>query len=84
LGKILGAFKIRIRTQNKTTPYHVILMENLTIGIDPYAVKLSKYDLKGSMANRYVDTKGKVGQTRLDTNFLEDHNSRPICMNYTM
>lgn len=59
-------------------------MENLTIGIDPKSKFLSKYDLKGSMSRRYVDTKGKPDTTKLDTNFLEDFKSKPICMNYTM
>lgn len=27
---------------------------------------------------------GKTGSTKLDTNFLEDRDSKPICMNYTM
>jgi 1-phosphatidylinositol-3-phosphate 5-kinase len=36
------------------------------------------------MSRRYVDTKGKPFTTKLDTNFLEDFRSKPICMNYTM
>lgn len=59
-------------------------MENLTIGMNPNSLTLTKYDLKGSMSRRYVDAKNKPTVTKLDTNFLEDHNSRPICMNYTM
>lgn len=59
-------------------------MENLTVGINPKSVSLTKYDLKGSMSRRYVDAKTDRTVTRLDTNFLEDHNSRPICMNYTL
>lgn len=86
IGKILGAFKIKIRSSHdkKANSWHVILMENLTVGIDANKPSLSKYDLKGSQSRRYVDTKGKAGVTKLDTNFLEDHNSRPVCMNYTM
>lgn len=86
IGKILGAFKIKIRSSHdkKANSWHVILMENLTVGIDANKASLSKYDLKGSQSRRYVDTKGKAGVTKLDTNFLEDHNSRPVCMNYTM
>ena len=85
IAKILGAFKIKIRGHGKKSGFwHVILMENLTVGIDPHKATLSKYDLKGSQSRRYVETKGKAGVTKLDTNFLEDHNSRPVCMNYTM
>jgi len=91
IAKILGAFKIKISGHGKKSGFwHVILMENLTVGIDPNKLTLSKYDLKGSQSRRYVvvnkdnETKGKAGVTKLDTNFLEDHNSRPVCMNYTM
>jgi len=84
IGKILGAFKIKIRSSNKTTQYYVILMENLTCGIDPNKASLMKYDLKGSQSRRYVIIKGKQNVTRLDTNLMEDQNSKPICMNYMM
>jgi hypothetical protein len=50
--------------------------------MDPMTI--TKYDLKGSMSRRYIDCKNKPTVTKLDTNFLEDHNSRPMCMNYTM
>ena len=36
------------------------------------------------MSNRYVDVKMKGDVTKLDTNFIEDRDSKPICMNYTM
>lgn len=84
IGKILGAYKIQIKQDRKSPSYYVIMMENLTIGIDPQSKHLLKYDLKGSMSRRYVDIKGKPFNTRLDTNFLEDFKSKPICMNYTM
>jgi 1-phosphatidylinositol-3-phosphate 5-kinase len=56
-------------------------MENLTLGMN--AKNISKYDLKGSMSRRYVVTTNK-NVTKLDTNFLEDNNSKPVCMNYTL
>ena len=91
IGKLLGAYKVKIRQVNsktskmETRQMYVILMENLHIGIDFKQLSLSKYDLKGSQARRYVDVpKGKHGVTKLDTNFMEDYDSRPICMNYTM
>ena len=84
IAKILGAYKIKIRSNQKSGTYYVILMENLTCGIDPNKMSLMKYDLKGSMSRRYVITNGKTGVTRLDTNFIEDQNSKPICMNYVM
>lgn len=59
-------------------------MENLTIGLDPKSLDIVRYDLKGSMSRRYVDKKGKPDITRLDTNFLEDYDSKPVCMNYIM
>ena len=72
--KILGAFKIKIRSgeHKRANAFHVILMENLTCGINPKQASLMKYDLKGSMSRRYVITKGDEQRTRLDTNFLED------------
>ena len=57
IGKILGAFKIMIKspdTRQKPESYNVIIMENLTIGIDPDKSLLAKYDLKGSMSRRYI------------------------------
>jgi 1-phosphatidylinositol-3-phosphate 5-kinase len=86
IGKILGAYKIKIRNPDKriNNIYHVILMENLTVGIDSNKPSLHKYDLKGSMLRRYVLTDGKSNVTKLDSNLLEDQNSRPISMEYTM
>lgn len=57
IGKILGAFKITIKSpDNHKRPetYNVILQENLVIGIDPDKPLLAKYDLKGSMSRRYI------------------------------
>lgn len=59
-------------------------MENLVLGMDPNSLTISKYDLKGSKSRRYVDAVNKPLVTKLDTNFLEDHNSLPVCMNYTL
>ena len=88
IGKILGAFRITIKTpdvRQKQDSWSVIMMENLTIGIDPQKDMLAKYDLKGSMSRRYISTKPNDFQTtRLDTNFMEDRGSKPICMNYVM
>jgi 1-phosphatidylinositol-3-phosphate 5-kinase len=87
IGKILGAFRISMKVgQDRTTKsWNVILMESLTIGMNPKQMTIAKYDLKGSMSNRYVDVKTKGEHvTKLDTNFLEDRDSQPICMNYTM
>lgn len=88
LSKIMGAYKLDIKLNNdkKSTPWYVILMENLNLGMDPNSPHLSKYDLKGSMLRRYVVVKDKkhCTTTKLDTNFLEDNNSKPICMNYTL
>ena len=71
IGKILGAFKIKIRSgDKKTNNYHLIMMENLTCGIDANKESLLKYDLKGSMSRRYVITSGKKNVTKLDTNLL--------------
>jgi 1-phosphatidylinositol-3-phosphate 5-kinase len=81
----LGAFKvsIRIAPDKKAQPFYVVLMENLTMGMNPKSLSLSKYDLKGSLSRRYVVVTSKDA-TKLDTNFLEDNNSKPVCMNYTM
>lgn len=86
IAKILGAYKIKIKNPDKksSNEYYVILMENLTCGIDSNKEQLAKYDLKGSMMRRYVLTQGKSNVTKLDTNFLEEMNSRPIVMEYTM
>lgn len=86
IAKILGAYKIKIRNPDKKTNniYHVIMMENLVCGINPNKPLLDKYDLKGSMLRRYVLTQGNPTVTKLDTNLLEDMNSQPIVMDYTM
>jgi 1-phosphatidylinositol-3-phosphate 5-kinase len=82
--KTLGAFKLDIkRGSDKPLHEYVILMENLNLGMDAKSPHMSKYDLKGSMLRRYVVTKDKT-VTKLDTNFIEDNNSKPICMNYTL
>jgi hypothetical protein len=48
-------------------------MENLTLGMDPKSLSISRYDLKGSVSRRYVIiNKEKPLRVRLDTNFLED------------
>ena len=58
-------------------------MENLVLGMNPKSSSITRYDLKGSMSRRYVVSK-KSTTTKLDTNFLEDMNSMPVCMNYTL
>ena len=86
IAKILGAFKVGIKSSQEKSTINVIMMENLSIGLDRKSEFLLKYDLKGSMSNRYVDLKGQPDHkvTKLDTNYLEDQDSKPICMNYTM
>jgi len=83
LAKILGAFKVKLRyvQQNKTYRYCVFMMENISIGINEKNVV--KYDLKGSRRKRFIEKK-KEGQVLLDNNFLFDHASKPICMDYVM
>jgi 1-phosphatidylinositol-3-phosphate 5-kinase len=86
IAKTLGAFKVNIKKSTEKTTHNVILMENLSIGLEKSTEQLLKYDLKGSMSNRYVDLKGQPDYkvTKLDTNFLEDQDSKPFVMNYTM
>jgi 1-phosphatidylinositol-3-phosphate 5-kinase len=55
-------------------------MENLLLHADPCC---AKYDLKGSRRNRYVNKKSET-QVTLDYNFLQDHKSRPIPMQYSL
>lgn len=78
IGKILGAFRITMKmgADRTTKSWNVIMMESLTIGMNPKATTIAKYDLKGSMSNRYVDLQAKGKHvTKLDTNFLEDRDS---------
>ena len=87
LAKILGAFKITIKQNNKEMKYYLILMENIFYGImsknnnnfnSPESY-LKVYDLKGSNINRYINKNMRnPGQVLLDTNFLVDFNKEPV------
>lgn len=57
------------------------MMENILLNIDEE--NCIKYDLKGSRKKRYIAT-SKEKNVRLDNNFLFDHNSKPLAMNYAM
>ena len=87
LAKILGAYKIVIKGDNKELKYNLILMENIYFGIfseincdfNSPESNIRVYDLKGSNVNRYINkNRQKPGQVLLDTNFLLDFNKEPV------
>ena len=83
--KMLGAYKIKIKkndkNQIKVTSYFLFLMENLDYGISSDGKNIKKYDLKGSLVNRYIQKKNRKNkQVLLDTNFKEDFNGEPIAL----
>ena len=87
LAKILGAYKITTKQNNKEIKYNLILMENIYYGMMSKTNKefnspksnLRVYDLKGSNINRYINKNmRKPGQVLLDTNFLVDFNKEPV------
>ena len=87
LAKILGAYKIIIKGDNKELKYNLILMENIYFGIfseincdfNSPESNIRVYDLKGSNVNRYINkNRQKPGQVLLDTNFLLDFNKEPV------
>ena len=87
LAKILGAYKIIIKGDNKELKYNLILMENIYFGIfsekncifNSPKSNIKVYDLKGSNINRYINKSRQIpGQVLLDTNFLVDFNKEPV------
>ncbi len=83
--KMLGAYKIKIKkndkNQIKVTSYFLFLMESLDYGISSDGKNIKKYDLKGSLVNRYIQKKNRKNkQVLLDTNFKEDFNGEPIAL----
>ena len=87
LAKILGAYKISIRTnnnKNKISEKYYVVSENLNYGITNEK-SIIRYDLKGSTRNRFIkveDPLPSIGQAKvlLDTNFLLDNHGRPIVL----
>ena len=76
LVKVVGAYKIKIKTPKKNTIYCVI-MENLNYLLKSDKTNLLTYDLKGSSANRYIKEK-ENGRVLMDTNFIEDFCGEPL------
>jgi hypothetical protein len=87
LAKILGAYKIKIKNNNKAENSYVILMENLFYGKEDQ-IKMNgirAYDLKGSRLNRYIPLRDqKSDQVLPDTNFKEDYKGEPIVLKRNM
>ena len=78
LVKVLGAYKIKIKSTKKNVIYCVI-MENLNYLLNPKNYNIVTYDLKGSSINRYVKEK-ENGRVLMDTNFLEDFLGEPLVL----
>ena len=83
--KMLGAYKIKIKkfdkNKMKIVSHFLILMENLDYGLGTDGKNIRKYDLKGSLINRYISKKNrKQKQVLLDTNFKEDFKGEPIAL----
>ena len=76
LVKVVGAYKIKIKSTKKNTIYCVI-MENLNYLLKSDKTSILTYDLKGSSANRYIKEK-ENGRVLMDTNFIEDFCGEPL------
>ena len=78
LVKVLGAYKIKIKSTKKNV-YYCVIMENLNYLLNPKNYNIVTYDLKGSSINRYVKEK-ENGRVLMDTNFLEDFLGEPLAL----
>ena len=78
LVKVVGAYKIKIKSSKKNIIYCVI-MENLNYLLDPNKANIITYDLKGSSVNRYIKEK-ENGRVLMDTNFIEDFCGEPLAL----
>ena len=78
LVKVVGAYKIKIKTSKKNIIYCVI-MENLNYLLNSKKTNLVTYDLKGSSLNRYIKEK-ENGRVLMDTNFVEDFCGEPLVL----
>ena len=78
LVKVLGAYKIKIKSTKKNV-YYCVIMENLNYLLNPKNYNIVTYDLKGSSINRYVKEK-ESGRVLMDTNFLEDFLGEPLAL----
>ena len=76
LVKIVGAYKIKIKSSKKNLIYCVI-MENLNYLLNNKKTSIVTYDLKGSSINRYIKEK-ENGRVLMDTNFIEDFCGEPL------
>ena len=78
LVKVVGAYKIKIKTAKKNIIYCVI-MENLNYLLKSKDTDIVTYDLKGSSVNRYIKEK-ENGRVLMDTNFIEDFCGEPLAL----
>ena len=78
LVKVVGAYKIKIKSLKKNIIYCVI-MENLNYLLKSKETELITYDLKGSSVNRYIKEK-ENGRVLMDTNFIEDFSGEPLAL----
>ena len=84
LMKILGVYKIRIKTTNngktRIENFYLMMMENLNYGFKGEPEHIKSYDLKGSTINRYITKKdiSKDNIVLLDSNFKKDFKNEPI------
>ena len=78
LVKVVGAYKIKIKSSKKSIIYCVI-MENLNYLLNSKKTSLITYDLKGSSLNRYIKEK-ENGRVLMDTNFVEDFCGQPLVL----
>ena len=78
LVKVVGAYKIKIKSTKKNIIYCVI-MENLNYLLNSKKTSIVTYDLKGSSVNRYIKEK-ENGRVLMDTNFIEDFYGEPLAL----
>ena len=70
LAKIYGVFTVRASFDSEKREHHILLMENAAQLRDASQLELV-FDLKGSMANRFVADRKDAGSTLKDQNFLQ-------------
>ena len=84
LSKVLGAYKIKLKTPTKSSIF-CVLMENLYHHIINDDTIYEAYDLKGSNINRLIPLKDiKPRRVLQDTNFIDNYKGEPLCLDKEM
>ncbi|CAK4030647.1 1-phosphatidylinositol-3-phosphate 5-kinase [Lecanosticta acicola] len=76
IAKMFGVFQVNIRNPNTGVDfsYYLLVMENLFYERNPNR----RFDLKGSMRNRKIESTGQADEVLLDENLVETIFERPL------